>query len=151
MRSKKAVVSVVAPLAALLLVGAYIAANIGLLALDRRLSLVAALSLGVMGVVGSLAFGDLLSRGRPNFTARVGCVFGVVAFAIWVVVTVIQRGTPELWRRFVSTDLAAVLPGGPETVKQLYLGVSRHPGDDGRRVRHLLLPRRDALQHPHAP
>lgn len=58
----------------------------------------------------------------PNDLTRArsaGTVFGIVAFSIWEVVVLVQRGTAGLWRDFVAPDLAEALDGGAETVRLL--------------------------------
>jgi len=102
----------------------YVLGATGVLQVSRELMLLPFLALGPLGIVGVIELGRLLADQGGSIASRAGTVFGIVAFSIWEVVVLVQRGTAGLWRDFVAPDLAQALDGGAETVRLLYRGVS---------------------------
>jgi len=82
------------------------------------------LALGPLDIVGVIEHGRLLADDGGSIASRAGTVSGIVAFSIWEVVVLVQRGTAGLWRDFIAPDLAEALDGGAETVRLLYRGVN---------------------------
>jgi hypothetical protein len=82
------------------------------------------LALGVLGVVGSLELGRRLDPRYETLRARAGTVFGVCAFAIFVVVMVVQFGARMLWREHLVGDLAAGLPDQEAMLELAFQGVN---------------------------
>lgn len=102
----------------------YVLGSLGVVPASRELVLIPFLALGPLGVVGVVELGRLLSPGGSTVLTRAGTAFGIVGFALWEVVVVVQNGTRELWRQFIVPELRDVLPGGVDTVRVLYRGVN---------------------------
>lgn len=105
----------------------YTLGSLGLIPVSREIVLIPFLALGPLGIVGVMELGRLLDRESPEgstLRTRSATVFGIVAFALWEVVVVVQNGTLRLWREFIVPELREALPGGLETVQVLYRGVN---------------------------
>jgi hypothetical protein len=87
-------------------------------------SFLSLLALGVLGVLGSLELGRRLDPDSKTLRARAGTTFGVCAFAIFVVVMVIQFGARMLWREHLVRDLAEGLPEQEKILKLAFQGVN---------------------------
>jgi hypothetical protein len=87
-------------------------------------SFLSLLALGILGVLGSLELGRRLDPRFETLRARAGTAFGVCAFAIFVVVMVVQFGARMLWREHLVRDVAAGLPEQEAMLKLAFQGVN---------------------------
>lgn len=71
----------------------YLSAVFGLLQIPRRLAIVFILAISPIAIYGVISIGETLKKGIENdLMVKVGTIFGIVAFSIWILVHTIQQG-----------------------------------------------------------
>ena len=114
----------VLPIVVLAVLAAYVLTSTTGRSIGLGFSFLSLLALGVLGILGSLELGRRLDPRYETLRARAGTAFGVCAFAIFVVVMVVQFGARLLWREHLVRDVAVGLPEQEAMLKLAFQGVN---------------------------
>jgi len=107
----------------LLAVLTYLGAVFGFLPVPRQLMIVFILAIGPVAIYGVLAISEKLSADNPNnLLLKTGTVYGVVAFAIWIIVHTIQQGGRIYFREKLIGGAAD--EGTQQIYRQIYQAVN---------------------------
>lgn len=107
----------------LMAVFTYLGAVFGFLPVPRQLMIVLILAIGPVAIYGVLAIGEKLSADNPDsLLLKTGTVYGIVAFAIWIIVHTIQQGGRIYFREKLIAGAAD--EGTQQIYRQIYQAVN---------------------------